>query len=92
MITRPRVSGMGRMTATIIGRARGHLGAAIGKSRASDNQIIMDHVKAAHEILSATQPHIHHAGTIIGEHIDECALCGCDIRDPIHARIEDEES
>lgn len=30
------------------------------------------------------EPHIHVAGTTVGEHIDTCATCGRDIRDPIH--------
>ncbi len=75
------------MTETIIDRARGHLGAAIAQSIPADDQIIMDHVKAAYELLWAIDKHIHRAGTIVGKHIDECALCGHDIRHEIHARL-----
>ncbi len=32
-------------------QARGHLGSAIGQSIDSDDQIIMNHMRAAHEIL-----------------------------------------
>ena len=75
------------MTETIIDRARGHLGAAIGQSIPADDQIIMDHVKAAYELLWAIDKHIHRAGTTVGKHIDECALCGHDIRHEIHAKL-----
>jgi hypothetical protein len=37
-------------------------------------------------VLALSNPHIHVAGTTAGKHIDECAKCGRDIRDPIHAR------
>lgn len=30
-------------------------------------------------------PHTHAAGTMVGKDIDECAHCGKDIRNPIHA-------
>lgn len=33
----------------------------------------------------ANRPHCHVAGTMTGKHIDECSLCGMDIRDEIHA-------
>ena len=75
------------MSETIIERARGHLAAAIGQSIPSDDQIIMDHVKAAYELLWAIDKHIHKAGTTVGKHIDECALCGHDIRHEIHERV-----
>ncbi len=39
------------MRETAIEQACGHLGSAIGQSIASDDQIIMDHVRAAYEIL-----------------------------------------
>lgn len=44
-------------------------------------------INAAREALKALQhfaPHIHVAGTTIGRDIDECALCGRDIREDIH--------
>ncbi len=75
------------MTETIIDRARGHLGAAIGQSIPADDQIIMDHVKAAYELLWAIDKHIHKAGTTAGWATDKCALCGHDIRHEIHARL-----
>lgn len=31
------------------------------------------------------RPHCHVAGTMTGKDIDECSLCGRDIRDEIHA-------
>ncbi len=74
------------MTETIIERARDHLGSAIAQSIPADDQIIMDHVKAAYELLWAIDKHVHRAGTTEGKHIDECALCGQDLRAPIHAR------
>lgn len=33
----------------------------------------------------ANRRHTHQAGTLIGKHIDECALCGADIRAPVHS-------
>ncbi len=39
------------MRETAIETACGHLGSAIAQSIASDDQIIMDHVRAAYEIL-----------------------------------------
>ncbi len=30
-------------------------------------------------------PHTHCTGTMIGNHHDECAWCGRDFRDPVHA-------
>ena len=75
------------MKETIIERARGHLGAALVQSIPADDQIIMDHVKAAYELLGAVDMHIHRAGRTAGKPIDECALCGLDIRNPIHERV-----
>ncbi len=66
---------------TIIERVRGHLGSAIGQSLPTDDQIIMDHVKAAYEILGAFKNHIHKRG----EHLDICGLCGHDLRHEIHS-------
>ena len=40
----------------IIDEAKGHLGAAIGQSIDSDDQIIMDHVRAAHVLLGIIRP------------------------------------
>ena len=74
------------MSETIVQKARGHLGAAISQSIPADDQIIMDHVKAAYELLGAIGPHHHVAGTIGGHHIDTCSLCGLDLRDEIHLR------
>ena len=74
------------MAETIIDRARGHLGAAISQSIPADDQIIMGHIKAAYELLWAIDKHVHKAGTTAGKHIDECALCGHDIRHEIHGR------
>lgn len=75
------------MTETIIERARSHLSCAVAQISPQDDQIIMDHVRAAHELLSVIgKPHFHAAGTMAGKHIDECALCGRDLRDPIHKR------
>lgn len=30
------------------------------------------------------QRHMHVAGTTVGQHIDKCAKCGRDLRDPVH--------
>jgi len=35
------------------------------------------------KILDGTV-HAHAAGTMVNEHIDTCAKCGKDIRDPVH--------
>ncbi len=43
------------MRETAIETACAHLGAAIVQSCPSDDQIIMDHVKAAHEILKVVR-------------------------------------
>ncbi len=74
------------MAETIIERARGHLGSAIAQSIPADDQIIMDHVKAAYELLGAIGMHIHRAGSSAGRPADECALCGHDLRHEIHER------
>jgi len=72
------------MTETIIERARGHLGSAILQSIPSDDQIIMDHVKAAYELLITLDLHIHKSS---GANTDKCALCGHDFRHEIHERV-----
>lgn len=70
-----------------------HLGAAIRQRAPSDDPIIMGHVEAAYEaakkalIVAEGRDHTHVAGTTVGKGIDECAVCGHDIRDPIHLRI-----
>ncbi len=43
------------MRETAIEQACGHLGSAVAQSCASDDQIIMDHVKAAYEILKVVR-------------------------------------
>lgn len=43
------------MTETPLQRAKGHLRAAIVQSAPSDDQIIMDHVKAAYELMCAVE-------------------------------------
>jgi hypothetical protein len=69
----------------------GHLGAAIRQRAPSDDKIIMDHIEAAYEatkkalIVAEQRDHCHAAGTMVGKSIDECAICGHDIRHPIHA-------
>lgn len=78
------------MAETILQTARGHLGAAIKQSIDSDDQIIMNHVRAAYALLRfvgpySVQPHMHVAGTTVGRHIDECAVCGQDLRCEIHS-------
>ncbi len=70
----------------IIAQAKNHLAVAIGQSIPADDQIIMDHVKAAYTLLGALGPHHHVAGTTVSQHIDKCALCGLDLRDDIHLR------
>lgn len=37
------------------------------------------------EFGAVSPGHCHVAGTTVGKHIDECARCGRDLRDPIHA-------
>jgi len=34
----------------------------------------------------AGDPHYHKAGTLVGLGIDECAMCGRDLRDSVHKR------
>ena len=34
--------------------------------------------------VDPTKPHMHAAGTLIGKHIDECSICGQDLRCEIH--------
>lgn len=68
----------------------GHLGAAIRQQSPSDDKIIMEHVREAYEaarnalIVLEGREHYHVAGTTIGKDIDECAVCGRDIRDRVH--------
>ena len=68
----------------------GNLGAALVQQAPSDDKIIMDHVRDAYEaakkalIVVDRRPHTHAAGTMVGKPIDQCAVCGSDIRDPIH--------
>ena len=76
------------MTDSIIEKAKAELGAAIGQSIPADDQIIMDHVKKAWAYLDAIGPHRHVAGTTVGQHTDKCALCGLDLRDDTHLRME----
>lgn len=70
----------------------GHLGLALCQQAASDDKIIMGHVRDAYEaaqkalIVIEGRDHCHAAGTMVGKDIDECAVCGRDIRDPIHAQ------
>ncbi len=70
----------------------GNLGAALIQQAPCDDKIIMAHVRDAYEaakkalIVVDQRPHTHAAGTMVGKHIDECAVCGRDLRDPIHAR------
>lgn len=78
------------MVETILETARNHLSAAVHQSIDSDDQIIMNHVRAAYELLRfvgpySIQPHMHVAGTTVGRHIDECAVCGQDLRCAVHA-------
>ncbi len=72
------------MSDTIIDKARGLLAAAIRQSIDSDDQIMMDHIRAAYKLLGAIGPHRHVAGTTVGLHIDTCALCERDIREDVH--------
>ena len=71
----------------------GHLGAALRQQAPSDDKIIMAHVRDAYEaaqkalIVAQQRDHCHVAGTTVGKHIDECAVCGHDIRHPIHVSI-----
>lgn len=68
----------------------GHLGAALRQQAPSDDKIIMDHVREAYEaarkalIVAEGRDHCHVAGTTVGKDIDECAVCGHDIRSAIH--------
>lgn len=69
----------------------GHLGACIQQRTTTDDKIIMDHVQDAYDaarkalIVAEGRDHCHVAGTTIGKDIDECAVCGRDLRDPVHA-------
>ena len=70
----------------------GHLGAALRQQAPSDDKIIMGHIRDAYDaarkalIVAREEPHTHAAGTMIGKDIDECAVCGHNIRHEIHAR------
>lgn len=69
----------------------GHLGAALRQQSPADDKIIMAHVLKAYEsaqkalIVAENRDHCHVAGTTVGKDIDECVVCGRDIRDSIHA-------
>lgn len=71
-----------------------HLGACLMQRSKSDDNIIMDHVQDAYDaakkavIVYEGRDHHHVAGTTIGKHIDECAICGKDLRDPIHGSVQ----
>ena len=72
----------------------GNLGSALRQQIPSDDKIIMDNVREAYEaaqkalIVVRGRNHEHAAGTLVGKHIDECAICGHDIRHEIHRRME----
>ena len=54
----------------------------------NSNQAAEDALQTAYEALfPPNQPHMHVAGTTVGKHIDECALCGRDLRNPIHSTV-----
>ena len=73
------------MSEHIIAKAKAELAAAIGQSIPSDDQIIMDHVRAAYNLLRAIEPHVFTAGGT-GDAKDTCQLCGLDLRDDLHVR------
>lgn len=65
-----------------IDQAIEHMESVIEGARNS-NQSAEDALQTAYLSLMQT-PHMHYAGTLAGKHIDECAKCGKDIRNPIH--------
>jgi hypothetical protein len=70
----------------------GHLGAALRQQAESDDKIIMSHIQEAYDaakkalVVAEGRDHTHVAGTTVGKDIDECAVCGHDLRHPVHAR------
>ncbi|KKM20742.1 hypothetical protein LCGC14_1642460 [marine sediment metagenome] len=73
------------MSEHIIAKAKAELYAAIVQSIDSDDQIIMNHVRAAYNLLRAIEPHVFTAGGT-GDAKDTCQLCGLDLRDDLHVR------
>lgn len=59
-----------------------HLNCALIQSCPSDDQIIIRHIRDAVIALEGRK-HWHRAGT--GAHIDECDICGADLRCEVHA-------
>jgi hypothetical protein len=68
------------------------LGAAIRQRAPSDDAIIAGCIQSAYDsvqkalIVAEDRNHTHAAGTMVGKPIDECAICGHDIRHEIHSR------
>ena len=73
------------MSEHIIAKAKSELSIAIKQISPSDDQIIMDHVRAAYNLLRAIEPHVFTAGGQ-GDAKDTCQLCGLDLRDDLHIR------
>lgn len=73
---------------TLIDEAAAVLGAALNPSDTSDSRALKSTIWRAYKMLDdfrkKDRPHTHRAGTTVGKHIDECALCGHDIRHSIH--------
>ena len=59
------------------------LAGSYGQEDGTAERLILD---GARNALSAHGKHYHVAGTTVGWHIDKCAACGRDLRDPIHIR------
>ena len=71
------------MSAHIIAKAKAELHAAIALE--TGPRPIMDHVRAAYNLLRAIEPHAFTAGGT-GDSKDTCQLCGLDLRDDLHVR------
>ena len=74
----------------LLREAQSNLGSAIRQSAPSDDQLIFARMEKAYAhlkdalIVLEKQPHIHRGG---GSDIDECGLCGHDIRHDIHTSV-----
>ena len=73
------------MSEHILAKAMAELASAIKQTIPADDQIIMNHVRAAYNLLRAIGRHVFTAGGK-GDQADTCQLCGLDLRDDLHIR------
>jgi len=80
---------MSKIVAKLLEDAQGHLGSALAQTIPSDDRINAMHMNSAYQavkdalIVLKETPHIHRGG---GKDMDQCGLCGHDIRHEIHSR------